>query len=44
MSDPTGEDTSVVPQSTFAQIRRVDPDGNEYWTGRDLMPLLAYTS
>jgi len=28
--------------SPFDAIRRTRPDGSEYWTGRDLMPLLGY--
>jgi hypothetical protein len=29
-------------QSPFVAIRRVRPDGSEYWSARDLMPLLGY--
>jgi DNA-damage-inducible protein D len=32
------------PQSPFEQIKRIDPDGNEFWSARDLMPLLEYAS
>lgn len=28
--------------SPFDQIRRVRPDGTEYWSARDLMPMLGY--
>lgn len=28
--------------SPFDQIRRTRPDGSEYWSARDLMPLLGY--
>lgn len=38
------EDNNSIPQSPFEQIKRVDPDGNEYWSARDLMPLLEYAS
>src|SRR4051794_24366549 len=38
------DDNNSVPQSPFEQIRRIDPDGNEYWSARDLMPLLEYAS
>ncbi|MEA5636324.1 MAG: BRO family protein [Cutibacterium granulosum] len=31
------------PQSPFDRIRRVDPDGSEWWSARDLMPLMGYT-
>lgn len=30
--------------SPFDQIRRTDPDGTEYWTGRDLQPLMEYAA
>lgn len=33
----------IPPSSPFDQIRRQDERG-EYWTGRDLMPLMAYTN
>lgn len=29
--------------SAFDTIRRADPDGSEWWSARDLMPLLGYT-
>src|SRR5258706_4832546 len=32
------------PRSPFEQIKRIDPDGNEFWSARDLMPLLEYAS
>jgi DNA-damage-inducible protein D len=36
-------DLSLVPnQSPFDKIRRVRPDGSEYWTARDMQPLMAY--
>ena len=31
-----------VEGSPFGAIRRVRPDGTEYWSARDLMPLLGY--
>ncbi|MBS2531984.1 phage antirepressor KilAC domain-containing protein [Catenulispora sp. NF23] len=38
--------SSLIPAghagSPFDAIRRTQPDGSEYWTGRDLMPLLGY--
>ena len=34
---------SFLPNSSpFDTIRRVRPDGSEYWSARDLMPLLGY--
>ena len=38
-------DTSLTPQngdSPFDGIRRTRPDGSDFWSGRDLMPLLGY--
>ena len=35
---PIGASTA----SPFDQIRRTRPDGSEYWSARDLMPLLGY--
>lgn len=33
----------LLPQSSpFDAIRRVRPDGSEYWSARELMPLLGY--
>ena len=29
--------------SPFDMIRRTRPDGSEYWSARDLMPLIGYT-
>lgn len=35
--------TITVPSaSPFDAIRRIRPDGSEYWSARDLMPLLGY--
>lgn len=31
-------------QSPFDRIRRVDPDGSEWWSARDLMPLMGYSA
>src|SRR5271167_3378122 len=30
------------PGSPFDAIRRLTPEGQEYWSARDLMPLLGY--
>ena len=34
--------THVGDNSPFDSIRRVTPEGREYWSARDLMPLLGY--
>ncbi|MGJ5667758.1 phage antirepressor KilAC domain-containing protein [Rhodococcus aetherivorans] len=34
--------TSQSGQSPFDIIRRIRPDGSEFWSARDLMPLLGY--
>ena len=34
--------TTYNGQSPFDQIKQVRADGSEYWTGRELMPLLGY--
>lgn len=40
----TTADSSIpVPQSPFEKIKQIDPDGNEFWSARDLMPLLEYS-
>jgi len=33
-----------IPESPFERIKRIDPEGNEFWSARDLMPLLEYSS
>ena len=42
MSDLTDLD-SPQAESPFERIRQVDPDGYEFWSARDLMPILEYT-
>lgn len=37
-------DNKLIPASPFEQIKRVDPDDNEFWSARDLMPVLEYSS
>jgi len=32
------------PQSPFERIKLTDPDGHEFWSARDLMPVLEYVS
>jgi len=34
---------SPQPESPFERIRQVDPDNLEFWSARDLMPILEYT-
>src|SRR5579871_5237901 len=36
------DNNQTNPNSPFEQIKRIDPDGNEFWSARDLMPLLEY--
>lgn len=43
MSDLTPLD-SPSAQSLFERIRQVGPDGYEFWSARDLMPVLEYVS
>jgi DNA-damage-inducible protein D len=38
------DDNNSIPESPFEQIKRIDPDGIEFWSARDLMPLLEYAS
>lgn len=35
-------DLTLMGDSPFDAIRRVKPNGTEYWSARDLMPLLGY--
>jgi DNA-damage-inducible protein D len=43
MIDSTNANTSSGSQSPFERIRQTDPDDIEFWSARDLMPLLEYT-
>lgn len=38
----TGKRISNQHQAGFEAIRQTDPDGNEFWSARDLAPLLEY--
>lgn len=38
------DERTTAPVSPFEQIKRLDDDGSEYWSARDLMPLLEYAS
>jgi hypothetical protein len=44
MIEQVNSNTSLMPQSPFEQIKRVTPDGQEYWTGRDVMKVLGYAN
>lgn len=46
MSDKPGRDvdTASTHVSPFEAIKRVDPEGHEYWSARDLAKLLDYAS
>lgn len=34
--------SNPIPESPFERIKQVDADGNEFWSARDLMPILEY--
>lgn len=42
MSNSKDLSNSPIPV-TFESIRRTDPDGQDFWSARDLMPVLEYT-
>jgi len=42
MDDTTGLTTNA-PQTPFERIRQVDEEGIEFWSARELMPILEYT-
>lgn len=43
MPDNTFPSADNLPdQSPFDSVRKVDEQGNEYWSARELMPLLNY--
>lgn len=42
MSDLTIQNPTDSSQSPFDSIRQTRPDGSEFWSARDLMPLLGY--
>lgn len=43
MTDPHPSTDAEIPESPFERIKQIDPDGNKYWSARDLMPILEYT-
>ena len=38
-----GNLSNKTPNSLFEDIRKVDEDGNEYWSARELWKVLEYT-
>jgi len=42
-SIPSIPENAYTTESPFDSIRRQDENGNEYWTARELKPLLGYT-
>jgi DNA-damage-inducible protein D len=38
------DDTSGTSSSVFESIRHTDTEGGEYWSARELMPVLTYTN
>jgi len=44
MANLTNTHPSSDSGSPFERIRQVDSDGNEFWSARDLMPVLDYSS
>jgi DNA-damage-inducible protein D len=43
MTDQT-DSTAIIPQSPFERIKQIDPDGNEFWSARDLLEVLQYAN
>jgi DNA-damage-inducible protein D len=37
-------ENTLPPQAPFEKIKRVDPDSNEFWSARELAPLLEYST
>ena len=33
----------ICPSKDFESIKKLDENGVEYWTARELMPILGYT-
>lgn len=44
MSNLPADSNGSVQQSPFEQIKRIDPDGNEFWSARDLLVILQYAN
>lgn len=35
---------SKIPRNRFEDIKKIDENGIEYWTARELFPLLGYST
>ena len=44
MTNQTDPNVALVPQSPFERIKQIDPDGNEFWSARDLLEILQYAN
>ncbi len=44
MTDQADANARLVPQSPFERIKQIDPDGNEFWSARDLLEILQYAN
>ncbi|MDX1994053.1 MAG: DNA damage-inducible protein D [bacterium] len=44
MTNSIDEVPSLPNQTPFERIKQLDPDDNEFWSARDLMPILEYTN
>jgi len=44
MNEQVDNIVTSMPKSPFEAIKRVDPDGNEFWTARELMEILGYAN
>jgi DNA-damage-inducible protein D len=44
MTDPVDNHMSSESPSPFERIKQIDSDDNEFWSARDLMPILEYAS
>ncbi len=44
MTDQSILDANNIPESPFERIKRIDDEENEFWSARELMPLLEYAS
>lgn len=42
MSDQLDMYSDAIPLSPFERIKQIDPDGNEFWSARDLHEILQY--
>jgi len=44
MSDKSFIHAESAPQSPFEQTKQVDPDGNDFWSARDLLRIFGYAN